>query len=218
MTARLGPRRMLAGARARVLLAFVVVLAFSTVLSVLAIRELLLARAATASTRSSPRRSRSSARWRAAQPAAPGSCSGDLPAIFDTYFRRNVPAAGRPSWRRRRPPAIVDLERARRARPRSATSRALAAAHAHRARRGEPAARCATSRSRRGRREDRGAFVVDLRAGQRARRGEDAVRVAALVLVSVLLLASALAWVVAGRVLAPLRELRDTARSITRPT
>ena len=43
---------------------------------------------------------------------------------------------------------------------------------------------------------------------------EDAVRLAAIVLLSVLLIASALAWVVAGRVLAPLRVLSDTARSI----
>ena len=44
---------------------------------------------------------------------------------------------------------------------------------------------------------------------------QDAVRLAALVLVSVLLIACALAWVVAGRILAPLHELRDTARAIT---
>ena len=43
---------------------------------------------------------------------------------------------------------------------------------------------------------------------------EEAVRLAALVLLSVLLIASALAWVVAGRVLAPLRALAETARSI----
>ena len=42
----------------------------------------------------------------------------------------------------------------------------------------------------------------------------DALRIAAGVSIGVLLLASLLAWVVAGRVLAPLRVLRDTARSI----
>jgi two-component system OmpR family sensor kinase len=40
------------------------------------------------------------------------------------------------------------------------------------------------------------------------------VRLAALVLLSVLIIASVLAWLVAGRVLAPLRLLADTARSI----
>ena len=43
----------------------------------------------------------------------------------------------------------------------------------------------------------------------------EAVQLAALVLLTVLLIASALAWVVAGRLLAPLRALDETARSIS---
>ena len=43
----------------------------------------------------------------------------------------------------------------------------------------------------------------------------EAVQLATLVLLSVLLIASALAWVVAGRLLAPLRALDETARSIS---
>ena len=43
----------------------------------------------------------------------------------------------------------------------------------------------------------------------------EAVQLATLVLITVLLIASALAWVVAGRLLAPLRALDDTARSIS---
>ena len=43
----------------------------------------------------------------------------------------------------------------------------------------------------------------------------EAVQLATLVLISVLLIASALAWVVAGRILAPLRTLDETARSIS---
>jgi signal transduction histidine kinase len=60
-----------------------------------------------------------------------------------------------------------------------------------------------------------GVFVVV--ASLSAERDEvvDAVRLAAIVLVSVLLIASALAWVLAGRVLAPLRMLTDTTRSIS---
>ncbi len=57
-------------------------------------------------------------------------------------------------------------------------------------------------------------FVVAASLGSERDEVEEAVRLAALVLVSVLLIASALAWVVAGRVLAPLRLLADTARSI----
>ena len=61
----------------------------------------------------------------------------------------------------------------------------------------------------------RGTFVVLSALGGERDEVTDAVRVAAVVLVSVLLLAAALAWVLAGRILAPLRELRETARSIT---
>ena len=59
-----------------------------------------------------------------------------------------------------------------------------------------------------------GTFVVTAALGQERDEVEDAVRLAAIVLLTVLLIASALAWVVAGRVLAPLRVLSDTARSI----
>jgi signal transduction histidine kinase len=60
----------------------------------------------------------------------------------------------------------------------------------------------------------RGVFVVAASLSSERAQVEDAVRLAALVLLSVLLIASALAWVVAGRVLAPLRLLAGTARSI----
>ena len=58
-------------------------------------------------------------------------------------------------------------------------------------------------------------FVVAASLTSERHEVEEAVRLAALVLLSVLLIASALAWVVAGRVLAPLRLLADTARSIS---
>jgi signal transduction histidine kinase len=60
-----------------------------------------------------------------------------------------------------------------------------------------------------------GAFVVVAALGTERDEIEDAVRLAAIVLVSVLLIACALAWLLAGRVLAPLQELGDTARAIT---
>jgi two-component system OmpR family sensor kinase len=64
-------------------------------------------------------------------------------------------------------------------------------------------------------REVRGVFVVASTLSAEAAEVTEAVRLAALVLVSVLIIASGLAWVVAGRVLAPLRVLTDTARSIS---
>ncbi len=62
--------------------------------------------------------------------------------------------------------------------------------------------------------EVRGVFVVAASLDSEREEVEEAVRLAALVLISVLLIASALAWVVAGRILSPLRLLADTARSI----
>jgi signal transduction histidine kinase len=59
-----------------------------------------------------------------------------------------------------------------------------------------------------------GVFVVAASLTNERREVEEAVRLAALVLISVLLIASVLAWVVAGRVLSPLRLLAETARSI----
>jgi signal transduction histidine kinase len=64
-------------------------------------------------------------------------------------------------------------------------------------------------------REVRGVFVVASALSAESAEVTEAVRLVALVLVSVLLIASALAWVVAGRVLAPLRLLSETARSIS---
>jgi signal transduction histidine kinase len=63
--------------------------------------------------------------------------------------------------------------------------------------------------------ETRGVFVVaNFVAGERA-EVDHAIRVATAVSVSVLVLASVGAWLVAGRVLAPVRVLTKTARSIT---
>jgi two-component system, OmpR family, sensor kinase len=61
---------------------------------------------------------------------------------------------------------------------------------------------------------ENGVFAVAIDLSGELEEVNDAVRVAALVFLSVLLLASVLAWIVAGRVLAPLRELRDTAVSV----
>ena len=61
----------------------------------------------------------------------------------------------------------------------------------------------------------RGAFVVTHDLREEAEEVDEASQVAAGVSLAVLLLASLVAFVVAGRVLAPLRELTDTARAIS---
>jgi signal transduction histidine kinase len=60
-----------------------------------------------------------------------------------------------------------------------------------------------------------GVFVVSVLLENQLRQVEGVVRVGALVLGSIFVIASALAWVAAGDVLRPLRLLSETARSIT---
>lgn len=60
-----------------------------------------------------------------------------------------------------------------------------------------------------------GVFVVTIDVRRQFERVEGGVRLAAIVYGSILLLASALAWVAAGGVLAPLRDLSEAARSIS---
>ena len=213
------PRRLLASARARILLAIVVLLAFSTLLSVLAIRELLLART---SDRIDEEITQEIGEFRALaggrNPRTGELFRGDLPAIYETYFRRNVPAQGE---------TVIGYADGHR--PISTSG-----ARGGRIAVGEQAARWQRlARSERGEFESPsgvvrylavpvrgsngkigGTFVVTAALGQERDEVEDAVRLAAIVLLTVLLIASALAWVVAGRVLAPLRMLSDTARSI----
>jgi signal transduction histidine kinase len=61
----------------------------------------------------------------------------------------------------------------------------------------------------------RGAMVVTADLGAERAEVDDLIRITGAVTLAVLLLAIGLAWVIAGRVLAPLRHLTDTARSIT---
>jgi signal transduction histidine kinase len=61
----------------------------------------------------------------------------------------------------------------------------------------------------------RGLFVVTARLGEEEDDVNDVLEVNAIIALCVLLVASGLAFLAAGRVLAPLRDVADTARSIT---
>jgi signal transduction histidine kinase len=63
--------------------------------------------------------------------------------------------------------------------------------------------------------ERRGAMVVTADLGAERAEVDDLIRITGAVTLAVLVLAIGLAWVIAGRVLAPLRQLTDTARSIS---
>jgi len=211
----------LKGVRARVLAAFVILLAFSTVLSVLVIRQVLLVRAVDridAALTQEVEEFRAVVRGR--DPTTGKPFGQNLRAIFDQYFRRNVPAEGE---------TVLSLLDGRVYKGETGARGGGIAVEQHAKRwlalpkteRGDLETPEGTERYLavpvRGRDSHRGAFVVASRLETARGEVEDAVRLAGLVLVTVLLIASALAWVVAGRVLAPLRVLADTARSIGEP-
>ena len=142
----------------------------------------------------------------------------DVAAIFDTFLRRNIPSEGEALF------TLVD------GRPYRASSTAphpllddARLVERWRAVRnsaeGEvstpagPARYLAVRLHQEG--QTKGVFVVANFLAQEREEVESAVRAGAVVSLSVLVAASALAWVVAGRVLAPVRLLTETAHSIT---
>ena len=211
-------RGLLRGARTRILAAFVILLAFSTLLSVLAIRQLLLVRTGDrvdAALNQEVDEFRQLVRGN--DPETGEAFRGRLNRIFDVYFQRNVPGGGE---------TLIAFWRGRYYFDESAATGGAIPEDAWPARwatlaepeRGDIETAVGTVRYLavpvRFGNEVRGVFVVAASLGSEREEVEEAVRLAALVLISVLLIASALAWVVAGRILSPLRLLADTARSI----
>jgi two-component system OmpR family sensor kinase len=209
---------LLLGARTRIMAGIVILLAFSAVLSLLAIRQLLLVSTGDrvdAALTQEVEEFRTLVRGR--DPQTGKLFRGRLNLIFDTYFRRNVPGEGETliAYIDRRPYFDESGGRGGAIAPEARPARWAAL---ERSERGEVETAIGTVRYLavpiRGASGLRGVFVVASDLESEREEVEDSVRLAALVLLSVLLIASALAWVVAGRVLAPLRLLADTARSI----
>jgi len=208
----------LASARTRILTTMVVLLAFSSLLSLLAIRQLLVARTTDrvdATLEQEVEEFRRVVRGR--DPATGEPFGGDLAGIFATYFRRNAPVEGETTV------AFLD-GRLFRVRAAAGTDAALVRAQAARWRdlRGPLRGQLESGDETvgylavpvRGRRV-RGVFAVARSRGTDLEIVDEAIRLSGFVLLSVLVVASGLAWAVAGRVLAPLRSLSETARAIS---
>jgi two-component system, OmpR family, sensor kinase len=215
-----GRRRLFASARVRILASYLVLLLFSTVVGTIVLREVLLARAGervddalVQETEEFRRLARDGRDPRTGEPFG-----SDVRAIFDVFLARNVPgeeeafytyADGEP-YEQRYAPSLRNVR----------LPEIDALASTLRTRRGELELSDGTrfryvavpvetgSRAR-------GVFAVAIDLSGELDEVNDALRIAAGVNIGVLILASLLAWVIAGRVLAPLRLLRDTARSIT---
>lgn len=211
-------RRALGGARTRILAAVLALLVLSTALSTFTLRQILLARTDERVDRALHtqveefRRLAATGRDdRTGQPLG-----SDVEALFDAFLARDVPHRGQAAFtfagsEPHRTNAGSDTGDAVIARVRSLGDVPGVA-------RGEVPTPAGLVRyvavpvRMEGRR--RGTFVVTANLGVERAEVADAVRVAALVSVAVLGLAAVLAFLAAGRVLAPLRELSDTARAI----
>jgi len=213
-------RRALGGTRTRILAAFVVLMVFSTAVSVIAIYEVLTVRADDRLDAALDQEIDEFRRLATGiDPDTTEPFGEDVDRIFEVYKSRNVPGRGEvvemfangeyfdtvssplggrftlesqyDRWARLTETTRGELETP------TETVRYLAVP-----------VKLTGNRPR-------GVFVVAASLSGERDDVTEAVQLATLVLISVLLIASVLAWAVAGRILAPLRTLDETARSIS---
>jgi two-component system, OmpR family, sensor kinase len=214
-------RRFLSSARARILASYLILLLFSTAVGTIVLREVLLARAGervddalVQETREFRRLATDGRNPRTGEPFG-----DDLEAIFDVFLARNVPGEAEAFY------TYVDGERDDQRYAAGVPERRLDPIEALAAtpvpRRGEFEGEDGTRyryvavpvRDTQGR--PRGVFAVVIDLSNELDEVNEALQIAVGVNIGVLILASMLAWVIAGRVLQPLRLLRDLARSIS---
>jgi len=212
--------RLFASARSRILASYLVLLLFSTVVGTVALRQVLLARTGERVDDALVQETQEFRRLaQEGRDPRTGDPFGDnVRAIFDVFLARNVPAEreafytfvnGRPH-RETFDPSLPEV---RVAEIDSLASTTRSDAGEEELPDGRRIRYLVVPVEADGRRH--GVFAVGLDLSGEVGEVNDALRLAAGVSIGVLLLASLLAWIVAGRVLAPLRVLRDTARSIS---
>jgi len=205
--------------RARVLLAALVLLAGTIVLSIVVDRALLLARLDERIDEDLAQEVEEFERVaRGADPETGEPYGGDLRAAFDAYFARNVPGAGEvflallgddPYLRSASSPyPVEDVPGLLRA----WSSTRQPVYRDDRTPAGELRTLVVPVLGADGQR--RGAFVVGRFPGPERAEVDDTIRTTALVGLVAFLVAAAAAWAIAGRVLAPLRHLAAGAASI----
>jgi two-component system, OmpR family, sensor kinase len=214
-------RRFFSSARARILASYLILLLFSTAVGTIVLREVLLARAGE---RVDDALVQETEEFRqladiGRNPETAQPFGDDVRAIFEVFLERNIPgeaeafytyaggefydASYAPSLSERRLPeidALADTDIPRRGEfelEDETRFRYVAVPVGERG--GAPG----------------GVFAVAIDLSQELDEVNEALQIAVGVNVGVLILASMLAWVIAGRVLQPLRLLRDTARSIS---
>jgi signal transduction histidine kinase len=210
--------RLLGSARTRILLSFLVLLALSTLVSTLALRQILLGRVGE---RVEQALVQEVNEFRTladiGRDPRTGRPFADVRAVFDVYRDRNVLATGEDLF------TFVDgrpyLSSASPDASRRLVERVGGLPGASGTVRGDVETPAGTIRYLAVPvvfdREQRGVFAVTQNLGQEQEEVDQAVQVAAGVSIAVLAFASLLAFLVAGRVLAPLNGLSQTARAIT---
>jgi two-component system, OmpR family, sensor kinase len=226
VSAPAGTRRVLASVRARIIASYVLIMVVGAVITVVAIRQLLIVRL---DDRIGAEREQEIEEFRQLANEGVDPITGepfrrDARRLFEVFISRNVPAEGEEliAVPRRGTPLYDYSARAEEVFREGATIdrsyirswRTLREPES-----GEidtvagPASYLAVPVAERGRSE--GAFVVvTFEEGERE-EVDEAVRIVGAVAGSVLLVGTVIAFFAAGRVLAPLRSLRDAARSIS---
>jgi len=213
-----GLRTLLRSARIRLIASMLLLLAVATLASVLALRELLLARVGERVDSALEQEVREFRRLSEAgrDPRTGRPFGGDVQAIFDVFLARNVPTPGEDFY------AFVDgrLFRTTDSTPfdESLLARMQEAGGAQNAVRaevttgGDQIRLLAVPVRVEGRL--RGVFGVTISLDEERAEVEEAVQIAAGVGIVVFLIGSVVAFLISGRVLAPVRELTETARAI----
>jgi two-component system, OmpR family, sensor kinase len=214
-------RRFFSSARARILASYLILLLFSTAVGTIVLREVLLARAGE---RVDDALVQEIDEFRTLakigqNPETAEPFGDDVSAIIDVFLERNVPAEAEAFY------AYADGEFYDASYAPSLPERRLdpidALASISDTQRGEFEHEDETRfryvavpvEDTRGR--PRGVFAVVIDLSDELDEVNEALQIAVGVNIGVLILASMLAWVIAGRVLQPLRLLRDTARNIS---
>jgi two-component system, OmpR family, sensor kinase len=214
-------RRFLSSARARILASYLILLLFSTAVGTIVLREVLLARAGERVDDALVQETQEFGKLAedGRNPETGEPFGTDVAAIFDVFLDRNVPGESEAFY------TFVEGEMHDERWAPSLAERRLA----------EIDALAGTTSTRRGELEledetrfryvavpvkdsagrARGVFAVVIDLTNELDEVNEALQIAVGVNIGVLILASMLAWVIAGRVLQPLRLLRDTARSIS---
>ena len=218
MSPHKGP--LLGATRTRLLASYLVLLLFSTTVSVLATRQLLISRTDERIDSSLTQEVEEFERLvqLGRDPRTGKPFGGDVSAVLDLFFSRNVPGEGETFFGlldgRPYRSTTMDEEVAARLVVRYDELAGGATAERFTVESGETERRLIAVPVRAGGRA-RGLFAVSSDASQERSEVDDAVQVAGGVSLGVLLLTSALAFLITSRVLAPLRGLDRTARSIT---